>query len=446
MVEVRHRQLSGCPDAEYAEIHIPDDKNMGDGTFTTLLKPNALSKLKSIHSVMLKAPVFKISLNIESSEITVMLGRADGSGPISRKVFDLPSDIDASKSHTFITTFKNWQITGLKINEIQLEIKMPTIEMCPGTKGFIVPSDLLTSEATLVLDGQLSEFQNEGVIFKVEDNNFMFSFFVRNYSLVLRRNESVTVLPLKELHPSLEYVKVITMWSFDELYLGCGEKEHVTEVKTNTVPVAPPQSLVKWARMQGLIPTMEYTSEEEFRAKVYTCLASIQDKINKMRSINVFWDIEYSGKKIITRRPKNERDIHPIIQCMLCDQMLLASIEVIPEYKTAVGNMDFLFLGTLKNKGRCKLCAEFKHAHSKDIYNGLEKQLPAYMRSCDSTYGAYCVLGFKGEWFDEPKEMSLFHLNLILQSRYFMPVDPIQKNIRVLLYDLSKPASASKLK
>jgi hypothetical protein len=323
---------------------------------------------------------------------------------------------------------------------------MPTIGISPSTKGFIIPSDLLTSEGTLAFDTKLNELRKEGVIFKVENDNFEFSFFVKNYLLVLKRNESVAVLPLKDVRSSLDYVKIIAMWSFNELYLGCGKKQYVTEVKASTVPTSPPQSLIKWARMQNLLPITEYASEEDFRAKVYECLANIQDKINKMASINIFWDIEYSGKKIMSRKPKNEPDIHPIIHCILCDQMLLASIEVIPEYKTGVGNMDFLFMGTVKNKGLCKLCAEFKHAHSKDIFNGLEKQLPAYMCRCDATYGAYCVLGFKGEWFNEPKGISLFHLNLMLQSRYRMPVDPIQNNIRVLLYDLSKPASASTLK
>lgn len=122
MPEIKHRQTGGSPETEYAEIHIPDDQNMGDGTFTTVLKPNALSKDKAIVSMMLKAPAFQISVNINPAprEIPVLLGRADGSEPSSKKVFVLSPDIDVSKSHTFMATFKNWEITSLKLNELPL--------------------------------------------------------------------------------------------------------------------------------------------------------------------------------------------------------------------------------------------------------------------------------------------------------------------------------------
>ena len=126
--------------------------------------------------------------------------------------------------------------------------------------------------------------------------------------------------------------------------------------------------------------------------------------------------------------------------------LLLASIEVIPEYKTGIGNLDFLFLGSVKGEGICRLAAEFKRAQSNDVYNGLEKQLPAYMRASNAKYGAYCVLGFKGDWFDEPRGMSLHDLEFQLKLRQLESSDPaIRTDIRVFLYDLSKPVTASKL-
>jgi RNA-directed DNA polymerase len=123
--------------------------------------------------------------------------------------------------------------------------------------------------------------------------------------------------------------------------------------------------------------------------------------------------------------------------------MLLASIEVIPEFKTGVGDLDFLFLASVKGRGNCRFCAEFKQAHSNDIYRGLEIQLPAYMRSAGATYGAYCVLGFKGNWFDEPSAMSLSELEFDLQIRKLRLKDPLRENVRIFMYDLSKPATAS---
>lgn len=76
--------------------------------------------------------------------------------------------------------------------------------------------------------------------------------------------------------------------------------------------------------------------------------------------------------------------------------MFIANIEVVPEYQTGVGNLDFMFLGHVKGEGSARLCAEFKNAHSKDIFNGFTTQLPLYMRNSGAEYGAYCVLSYKG--------------------------------------------------
>jgi len=122
MGEIRHRQAETSPEIEYAEIHIPDDQNLGCGTYRTVLKPNALSKKEGIHSIMLNAPAFQISVNINvrTREIPVLVGKADGSDPRSRKTFILPAEIDKSRAQTFVGTFENWQITGLALNEMPL--------------------------------------------------------------------------------------------------------------------------------------------------------------------------------------------------------------------------------------------------------------------------------------------------------------------------------------
>ena len=125
MAEIRHRQPEGSPEIEYAEIYIPDDQNVGEGSFTTVLKPNVLSKSKVIASMIVNVPIFQISVNInpDTREIPVLLGKADGSAPLSRKLFVIPSDIKPSKSHTFVATFENWEITGLTLNGADLSQK-----------------------------------------------------------------------------------------------------------------------------------------------------------------------------------------------------------------------------------------------------------------------------------------------------------------------------------
>jgi hypothetical protein len=92
---------------------------------------------------------------------------------------------------------------------------------------------------------------------------------------------------------------------------------------------------------------------------------------------------------------------------MLADQMRLSSIEVVREYSTGVGDLDFMFLGIVSRTGQRRLCAEFKNAHSDDLERGLTVQLPQYMKNQRATYGAFCVLWYKGEGFDHPHDLEL---------------------------------------
>ena len=123
--------------------------------------------------------------------------------------------------------------------------------------------------------------------------------------------------------------------------------------------------------------------------------------------------------------------------------MLLAGIELIPEYQTGVGNLDFIFIGKIKNNGLSKICVEFKNAHSVDLVHGLEHQLPDYMRNTGSNYGAYCVLYYKGDWFNEP-DFSMNELEMrlsICQKKSSNPL--VHEGIRVIIYSLAKKVSAS---
>jgi hypothetical protein len=170
------------------------------------------------------------------------------------------------------------------------------------------------------------------------------------------------------------------------------------EIEPRPVPL----SLFRWARQQGLIPVEQFESEYQFLSRVHQSLDSLQDKVDEMANPNVFWDFQYDGNRIVKRWPKKETDLHPIIQGLLSDQLFLSSIEVSAEYQTGVGKLDFVFMGSVRNKGIAKICAEFKSLHSKDLFHGLEYQLPAYMKNKKVEHGTYCILDFRGEWFDQP--------------------------------------------
>jgi len=321
---------------------------------------------------------------------------------------------------------------------------VPKINILPAFKGHIVHRDLLQSQGTLEFaTSRYVLCQEDGILFVVEDADFSFYLAVRRGVLILRRQEALLNLNLNDLPSPVDQVMLRVVWSLDTLQVTCGlTYKVINQPWTRTQPAAPPKSLLKWAREQNLLKIIEYSSAEEFRAKVYTCLRSVQEKIDETGAVRQFWDFSYDGNRIVSRIPKKEADVHGAVACILSDQMFISNIEVIPEYQTGVGNLDFMFLGHVKGEGSVRLCAEFKNAHSKDIFNGFTTQLPLYMRNSGAEYGAYCVLSYKGDWFHEPAE-TIEGQEAAFRSITLGSEDPVLRKIRVFAFDLSKPRPAS---
>jgi hypothetical protein len=318
----------------------------------------------------------------------------------------------------------------------------PIILFSPNLKGTISLPDLLNSEGTIQFVIKPKSMSNE-VQFQVIAEGFVFILSFDNGSFIFQRNGQTLVLDSNKIIKNNVHMLVTAMWSKDRL---CLNYYNGTTLKTELLTdlTEPPSRLIKWARKNNLMPVTVYRTEEEFRQKVHSCLLSINHKIMEADAFKSFWNIAYDGNKIIERKPKKEVELQPLIHCFLSDQMLLSNIEIIPEYKSGEGNLDFLFIGSVEGIGLCKFCAEFKLAHSKDLNNGLWNQLPRYMAVSEATYGAYCVLNFKGDWFEEPKlnnGKSLdIHLNYIPKKEK----KPVHKNIRSFIFNLAKSATASK--
>ncbi|TMD43853.1 MAG: hypothetical protein E6I88_00145 [Chloroflexi bacterium] len=64
MAEIKHQQPGGSPEVSGSVIHIPNDADMGTGTFTTEFKSNALPATKVIMSAIVNAPVFQITATV----------------------------------------------------------------------------------------------------------------------------------------------------------------------------------------------------------------------------------------------------------------------------------------------------------------------------------------------------------------------------------------------
>lgn len=113
------RQLNASPEIAYAEIHIPDDTDLGTGRFTTVLNARALESQRHIASAMVNQPRFQISvtLNCDTRRIPVLLGRADGTPPASGRVFALPKT-DPGAEHSLVAHFRDWEVTGLDLDDV----------------------------------------------------------------------------------------------------------------------------------------------------------------------------------------------------------------------------------------------------------------------------------------------------------------------------------------
>ncbi len=123
MTPIVNRQANPSLEIEYSEIYIPDKGNLGTGSFTTRIKSKVLLAGKAVSSMMLLIPHFQltVTLNPATGKVPVLLGRADGSAPLSRKTFLLPENINHNISHDFIVKFQNWTTISFIMDTVLLE-------------------------------------------------------------------------------------------------------------------------------------------------------------------------------------------------------------------------------------------------------------------------------------------------------------------------------------
>jgi len=122
--EIKHQQLGGSPWILSAEIHIPNDSDLGTGTFTTAFKAKAFSSGSDIASIMMNLPAFQISATVNANgDIPVLIGRAE---PQHQLMFVLPKGLDPAPPHTLRVEFTKWRIVAASIDGKQLAQKRET--------------------------------------------------------------------------------------------------------------------------------------------------------------------------------------------------------------------------------------------------------------------------------------------------------------------------------
>lgn len=123
MAEINSREDNPIPGVEYSEIRIPDEHYLGTGEFTTMVEAGALKKINPIISNVMNEPYFLmiVTINLGIDQITALLGKAHDEGPISRKVFNIPKDINLENANDFTVIFNEWDITSIRLNGSELE-------------------------------------------------------------------------------------------------------------------------------------------------------------------------------------------------------------------------------------------------------------------------------------------------------------------------------------
>ncbi len=124
MAELENREDNPIPGVAYSEIRFPDELYLGTGEFTTMLEPKALAKINPIISNVMNEPYFLmiVTINLGIDQVTALLGKAHDEGPISRKVFDIPKDVNVENANDFTVVFKEWDITDIKLNGNALQM------------------------------------------------------------------------------------------------------------------------------------------------------------------------------------------------------------------------------------------------------------------------------------------------------------------------------------
>jgi hypothetical protein len=123
MAEFSHRQDRPGPHVHYGEVRFPDEQELGTGTYTVAVEPDALTAPKPVAAVLINRPVFQLALEInpQSHEAVVTFGRADGEEPAIQSVYRLPESARPGDGPVvFVVSFERWTVRRLTMDGQEL--------------------------------------------------------------------------------------------------------------------------------------------------------------------------------------------------------------------------------------------------------------------------------------------------------------------------------------
>lgn len=110
MAEIKHRQVGGGPGIAYAEILLPDDKDWGRGSYTTIFARGALWPKKAMMSAMFNVPRFQITVSVNAvGAVVILLGDTIVR---DRGRLQLPGDMKKETTHSLQVEFVDWKIVA----------------------------------------------------------------------------------------------------------------------------------------------------------------------------------------------------------------------------------------------------------------------------------------------------------------------------------------------
>ncbi|MGZ5440928.1 MAG: hypothetical protein ACXW5U_11770 [Thermoanaerobaculia bacterium] len=120
MPEIRHQQLRGSRAISSAEIHIPDDSDLGTGSFTTVFNRNSILGADPVSSFMVNPPVFQIAVTVSTSgTVAVLIGDTE---PLGEAQFKLPKGVSRRRAHTLRVEFVAWKLVAASFDGTPLEM------------------------------------------------------------------------------------------------------------------------------------------------------------------------------------------------------------------------------------------------------------------------------------------------------------------------------------
>lgn len=183
----------------------------------------------------------------------------------------------------------------------------------------------------------------------------------------------------------------------------------------------------------------EIINEEDLSKEIMDAIDSIKHHIENRHWTDPFWD---------NSNPKIETEIQPTLHVLFDIILDPFGITVVRETDEGVGNLDFRFIYTTKEKNAISVSAEFKLAHNMKIKHGLTIQLPAYLLANKSKSGIFVVMWFKdetGKHFKKPKKYSKSGLINYLENTSKTLYEDKEFKIKTILIDASIRSPASKL-